>query len=137
MHDPPWTEVGREDEPYLGIEVALARQLADELGARIEWRAAGESRLMEALANYELDLVIGGLTDSSAWHKHVGLTRPYVRAPSMPEAEPGRTAAKDVGHVFAVPPGENEWLLVVEKFLERKRTEIARLIDRPMSEDQG
>lgn len=60
-----------------GLEGALAAEVARDLGAKIEWVRAPESQLLEALALYELDLVIGGLTDHTAWKSRVALTRPF------------------------------------------------------------
>jgi NADP-dependent 3-hydroxy acid dehydrogenase YdfG len=38
---------------------------------------AGEQRQMEALERFELDLLVGGVTDQTPWSKYVGLTGPY------------------------------------------------------------
>jgi polar amino acid transport system substrate-binding protein len=71
----PWV-VRTEGEPA-GAEIELARQFAQELGAKPEWYWGSEQQHMEALEHYELDLVLGGLTDETPWSKHVGLTSPY------------------------------------------------------------
>ncbi len=60
-----------------GLEGALAAEVARDLGAKVEWVRASESRLLEALALHELDLVIGGLTDATPWRSRVALTRPF------------------------------------------------------------
>ena len=60
-----------------GLEGALAAEIARDLGAKIDWVRAPESQLLEALALHELDLVIGGLTDVTAWKSRVALTRPF------------------------------------------------------------
>jgi polar amino acid transport system substrate-binding protein len=71
----PW--VARAAGEPSGAEVELVRQLAGELGSAAEWTWGGEQQHMEALAQFELDLVAGGLTDDSPWGKRVGLTKPY------------------------------------------------------------
>jgi polar amino acid transport system substrate-binding protein len=73
----PWA-VRKAGEPA-GAEVALVGQLAAELGAATEWVWGGEQQHMEALEHFALDLVIGGLTDDTAWEKRVGLTSPYLK----------------------------------------------------------
>jgi hypothetical protein len=120
MHEPPWTRVGHDGRSFTGIEVGLARELAARFNAKIQWRRGGESRLMEALSNFDLDLVIGGLRESSAWKPHVALTRPYFEI----NAADGATAA----HVLAAPPGENGWLLAIDRFLQQERPQIARRV---------
>ena len=39
----------------------------------------GEANLMPALENYELDAVMGGISDSTPWSTRVGITRYYFR----------------------------------------------------------
>ena len=135
MHEPPWAVLGDDGNSVSGIEATLAEQFAAELHARIEWQPAGESRLMALLQDYQLDLVIGGLTESSVWRDHVGLTRPYIQAASRSDSTDATRNGPGAGHVLAVPPGENRWLLTVEQFLERKRTEASRLLE--ASGDRG
>lgn len=102
----PWTN-GSAAAPA-GVEIELVRAVAAGLTARVEWVAGGESELIERLEHHELDLVAAGLEETSPWGKRVGLTRPYLRWP-----ENGR----EVGRVLAVPPGENRFLLEVERRL--------------------
>jgi hypothetical protein len=72
--------------------------------------AGSESELIERLERHELDLVAAGLEETTPWVKRVGFTRPYLRWP-----EDGRA----VGRVLAVPPGENRFLLEIERRLAR------------------
>jgi polar amino acid transport system substrate-binding protein len=120
MHDPPHVEIGGDPPEFSGVEVEFVQQFAAELDAKVEWQIAGESELMKALQNYELDLVVGGLTESSAWHKHVGFTRPYRKEPASSRSRSDSLWKKEIRHVVAVPPGENAWLLTLERFLRRK-----------------
>jgi polar amino acid transport system substrate-binding protein len=75
VEHPPWV-VRTNGEPA-GAEVELVRQFAGELGAVPEWHWGGEQQHMEALEHYELDLVVGGITNETPWSKYVGLTSPY------------------------------------------------------------
>ena len=73
--DSPWT---KDSAGVIGgIEVGMARALAESLGARIEWIRAPEGELLAALQHRELDLVIGGLRATSPWKQRVALTRPF------------------------------------------------------------
>ena len=75
VEHPPWA-IRTDGEPA-GAEVELVRRFAAELGATPEWHWGGEQQHMEALEHYQLDLVIGGMTDETPWSKYVGLTSPY------------------------------------------------------------
>ena len=183
----PW--VWREGEEARGVEADLVRELAEELDARIQWVWGTPEEHLAALEQWQLDLVIGGLTQSSPWSKKIGMSRPYityavvvglppgVEAPVTFEgaeiAVPwGSTLAKpveDLGadavavddwwqegprlskpaavpewalgpwdmrssgvevtkqkHVVAVPPGENAWLVHVERFLHEREPDLRR-----------
>ncbi|MCW5695577.1 MAG: transporter substrate-binding domain-containing protein [Bauldia sp.] len=106
MHAPPFV-VLTADGPT-GAEAAIAAALADELEAGITWVEGGPDALLAALEDRALDLVIGGVTADTPWSEQVALTRPYLRADDAPDG-------KD--HVLALPPGENRWLMTVERFL--------------------
>jgi ABC-type amino acid transport substrate-binding protein len=107
---PPWVTIG--DERMDGIEPRLVADLARGLGARPVWRRGAESELLDALQRRELDIVVGGLTNDSPWKGRVAFTRPHFT-----DTVTGRA------HVLAVSPGENAFLVHVERFLEpRART---------------
>ncbi len=106
--NPPWTRIhgGR----LSGIEVRLLRQFARELSAQIEWVQGSEAELLEALRNFELDVVIAGLTYDSPWSTEVGMTQPYytsilaIGAPvGMPL--PGDFSETLEGYKIGVPLG--------------------------------
>jgi len=105
VHNPPWTDVRPAGVPR-GREVDLTRRLAEDLGAEVEWTVGGESRLMTDLERFELDLVIGGILQETAWSGTVGLTRPH--------AHKGK-----YNYVFACPPGENAWLVHLDRWIDR------------------
>lgn len=128
IEDSPW--VTRSAAAPQGIEAELVRRLARQLNVKIEWVSGGDSRLMDALQNFELDLIIGGVLESTAWGTHVGLTRPWYREPRA-QSRPGiaRNHTSTVKHVWAVPPGENEWLLEVERFLQTQSDDIPAMVE--------
>lgn len=102
-HHPPFTIVVNSDS-LAGSEVELVKKLAGRMNAKVKWVISSEAELFDRLKKYEIDLVAGGITSDSPWKKHSGFTRPYLSA--------GKKK-----YVFAVPPGENAFLMEVEKFL--------------------
>ncbi len=182
----PW--VWRQDGEATGVEADLVRELAAELGAEVEWNWGGQEEHLAALERFELDLVIGGVTQATPWSKRIGPTRPFadykvivafprderqplrldgleiavpagsdvaadlrsrgaIPAPvddfwenGPPPGEPvaiGEWALDPLGmtrgpelarrrHVLAVPPGENGWLVRIERFLEAQKPTIDR-----------
>jgi ABC-type amino acid transport substrate-binding protein len=101
--NPPWVIVA--DTVVSGIESTLVQDLAKQLNARVQTVHGSETRLLEGLHRRELDIVIGGFTADSPWKRDVALTRPYH------EDRDGRK------HALALPPGENAWLMKVERYL--------------------
>jgi polar amino acid transport system substrate-binding protein len=104
----PWTEITGDDQPA-GDEVGLVEEFAATLPAEISWTIGGEEALIKRLEIGELDLVIGGLTADTPWEEHVAITKPYGEA-TGPDG-------KRIKLVMAAPPGENAYLLRLEKFL--------------------
>jgi polar amino acid transport system substrate-binding protein len=78
VENPPW--VIRTPGGPAGAEVELVEQFAREVGATPEWHWGGEQEQMEAIEHYQLDLLVGGLTNKTAWSKYVGLTSPYFES---------------------------------------------------------
>ena len=77
IHNEPWVVRTGGGEPE-GAEVTLVREFAEEINAHPHWVWGSESELMEALKRFELDLVIGGLTESSPWPKKgLAFTNPF------------------------------------------------------------
>jgi polar amino acid transport system substrate-binding protein len=136
VRESPWTTCGSASDGPCGIEIDLVVRLADELNAEIRWFPGGEARLLPALERFELDLVVGGLTDDTPWAGRVGLTRPYLVESSL---RPPSSTEREHRHVFAVPPGENAWLLAVETFLQRERAAARSAFRRraPATADPG
>jgi polar amino acid transport system substrate-binding protein len=92
---PPWVELTKGAPK--GVEPQLVRRFAAEIDAEIEWVEGSEAELIEALAGFQLDIVIGGFTRSSPWAKEAALTRPYVDTEVQIGVPPG-----------AALPGEGE-----------------------------
>lgn len=100
--------VGVVAAPSAGRERELAAAFAADIHARIAWRDGSEHDLLKSLEHGEVDLVVGGgLSPDSPWREHVAFTRPY-----------------DDHRVLAVAPGENAFLLRLDRFISgRKRAE--------------
>ena len=188
VHSPPWASLPSSGEAA-GVEPRLVRALAAGLGARVEWVPGGESELLGALEERQLDLVVGGLSATSPWAPKLALSRPYytdtlalgpapgepapgelrdvrvgversrvaaaalegegavpvavpdlarfagpVAAPAWRLAQVGRRADGPVLHreerVVAAPPGENGWLVHVERFLHAHADSVGPLLRR-------
>ena len=101
----PWASL--KDTGPGGIEVALVEAFAREVNAQVVWTRDSEADLIEALQGGRLDIVVGGLRESTPWKSQISLTRPYA-------------ATGGEGRVMAVRQGENRWLLEVDKFLQKR-----------------
>lgn len=110
-HQPPWTDTtgaNTEQDPG-GIEARLIEDYAATINADVEWHSGGEEQLIKLLSERELDVVIGGLSDSSPWSNEVALTTDYAESIGVD----GKTAK----HVMAVQMGENAFMTSLERFL--------------------
>ena len=108
----PWA-VDRGDR-FEGIEGELVTAIAGSVGARIEWVRMPEFELIAALRRRELDLAIGGFHQQLPWAQQIAFTRPYF------------SGGDGKARVLAVPPGENAWLLHVDREIERHKPELKR-----------
>jgi len=111
--------VGTSPEPGLvtivggepsGPEAELVNEFATHINADVRWTVAGEESLVAGLADGNLDLVVGGITDATPWLESAGATRGY---PNIPGSD-GR------GLVMLVPLGENRFLTELETFLDER-----------------
>lgn len=118
---PPWVMDGGARPT--GIEPELVRRWARELDARVEWVQGSEAQLIPRLRRRELDLVIGGLAADSPWSGDVSFSQPYAEVRSGPD---GTREA----HVIAVAPGESALAIALDRFLQPRRSEIARALGR-------
>lgn len=85
----PWVSLQHTDPS--GVEVALIREFADRLGAaRVDYTTGTEEELVEALHARELDVVIGGITDTTRWKKEAAMTKPYLTTHLVIGMPPGQ-----------------------------------------------
>lgn len=108
-----WTDMTDGGEAS-GIEVTLVEEFADSLDAEIEWTEGGEEKLFTDLEAGRLDMVIGGLTDTTPWSEKAAITKPFDQVTTAD--------GKTVKHVMATAMGENAFLLELEKFLVTQET---------------
>lgn len=87
-----------------GPEAQVVERVARALGARVEWVWLAEEEAMERLERFELHVVAAGLSERSPWSGRVALTRPW-------------SEGREADRVLAVPPGENGFLVAVERAL--------------------
>ncbi len=135
----PWA--ARDGERLEGVEVALVEALAASLGAEVRWSRDSGTAAFAALQAGELDLLIGGVTESDPWASEVAATRPYlvydlvIAAPAgappgtLPTTKPRWQLGEDEvvlqrleerRQVFLLPQGENAWLIAVDRFLRER-----------------
>jgi polar amino acid transport system substrate-binding protein len=122
VEHPPWV-VRTSGEPA-GVEVELIRNFATQLGTTAEWHWGGEQQQMEALEQYQLDVVIGGLTKRTPWSKYIGLTSPYFEEIYRIGIPPGSQLQNIKGAEVAVHKGE-----AVAAELEKKGARVIRVDD--------
>ena len=106
--NPPWVSA-TSAEPT-GVEADLVRQFAGQMHASVLWSRGSETMLMQSLKHHELDLVIGGFDKQTSWVSSAGLTQPWT------------VDASGKKHVMLAAPGENRFILTLDRFLtDRKR----------------
>lgn len=71
-----WVKKNEAGEPG-GAEAELVKEFARKINARPEWISGGEYELFESLKNFEIDMIIGGLAESSPYSKDAAFTNPY------------------------------------------------------------
>jgi ABC-type amino acid transport substrate-binding protein len=108
---PPWIVV--EDGRVSGVEAEVVERFAAALGARVAWTAAPEAELAEALGAFRVDLVAGGLRPADERFAKLGRSRPF------------RVGGEE--HVLVVAPGENRFLVTLDRHLHAERERIAAL----------
>ena len=116
--NPPWVLEPGNTGQVGGIEGTLAQRLAVQVGASVTWIPGTESQHLENLKHGRIDLLIAGLTDQSPVAREAGMTRPYYSEAGDPPAR----------HLLVAPPGENAWIMRVERSLAESRRDIPGLI---------
>lgn len=189
VDNPPWVKSRPDAQRVSGVEAQLMADFAQQLDAEIEWVRGSEAELITALEHFQLDVVIGGLTEKTPWKSKISLSRPYHSSTinvAMPAGTaqllekikgleiavaPGSEAAAYVHakggkpvpvstlgptelpiaapawrlralglvpgielhkqrHVIALPPGENAWLVSMDRFLHARESGIQALLDK-------
>jgi hypothetical protein len=114
--NPPF--VALEDGRPAGADVELVESFAAALGARVTWSIAPGEDLVAALEEFRIDLVAGGFTRDDPRVKKLGISRAYaprVAPPASPLPLPGAPREKE--YVLVAPPGENRFLLTLDRHL--------------------
>ena len=88
-----------------GVEPDLVRRFAQRIGAKVIWAKGSEASLAQQLEHHELDLAIGGFDAKTPWKSVAGVSQPFAK-----------TADKKK-HVFLTAPGENQFILTLDRFL--------------------
>jgi ABC-type amino acid transport substrate-binding protein len=111
--NPPWVIV--RGGAVSGPEAAIVEAFAARHGAAVTWVVGAEERLVERLEERELDLVVGGFTQRNPSLSRASASRPLY------ESSPGKR------HVVLVAPGENGFLLALDRAVLAARDELGRL----------
>lgn len=111
--NPPWVEVSSTEmntpQAPAGLESELVNEFAAQLGLDVEWHGSGVEQQIDALKNFELDLMIGGFSAANPWKAEVGQTFVYF-------SEPNQSGSLG-DHVMLTAPGENALLMALERYL--------------------
>jgi ABC-type amino acid transport substrate-binding protein len=102
-YNQPWTN-SQSAEPT-GIEPDLVRSFAAGIGAKVAWTRGSDTALAQALKNGKIDIAIGGFDAQTPWKSITGVSQPVTET---------RDKKK---HVFLAAPGENRFILTLDRFL--------------------
>lgn len=105
--NPPWVELSDPTAPA-GVEAELISGFAEQQGLQVQWHHGGVEQQVQALKNFELDILLGGFSAANPWNGEVGQTFIYLR-------EDQHAPLGD--HVILTAPGENALLMAVERYL--------------------
>jgi ABC-type amino acid transport substrate-binding protein len=97
-----------------GPEAEVVEHFAKAQGASVTWVVGAEEELVEQLERFQLDVVVGGITKKNPRVKKVGATLPLY------EAAPGKE------HVILTPPGENGFLVALDRAVHPERDRLRR-----------
>ena len=116
VENPPWVIRRGEAPTATGLEAELVAGLAKELDAELRWHWGTTEELLPALGKFQLDIVVGGLVKGPRIGHGVALTTPYIK---RHETVGLRGETKMQEHVLALPPGENAWMMAIERYIDR------------------
>jgi ABC-type amino acid transport substrate-binding protein len=111
VSNPPFVVTSGGD--VSGPEAAIVEAFGKAHGAAVTWVVGSEEELVERLERFQLDVVVGGITKKNPLAKKVGATLPlYERAGKQ--------------HVILTPPGENGFLLALDRAVYPQRERLQR-----------
>lgn len=101
-----------DGEAVSGPEAELIEAFAAGESMTVRWVPGGEEKLVRMLEHGDIDVMVGGLTDTSPWSDKVGLTRSW--------AEDVDEYGDPIKRVVAVPLGENALIAALERFFDEE-----------------
>ena len=66
-----------KDHSAQGLEAEIIKTYAQQINATIKWIPGAQEDLINLMKKYEIDIAIGGFTNSSVFKKHAALTQPF------------------------------------------------------------
>lgn len=111
--NPPW--VINSDQGPAGLEVDIIRALAENMDATINWHWDSEGNLLAALSQYQLDLVIGGLTQDSNVSALAAPTKAYYQSRYSVGVPEGMSLPSNLEGVEVAVPVVNHIAHALEK----------------------
>ncbi|RUR57299.1 transporter substrate-binding domain-containing protein [Vreelandella populi] len=111
--NPPW--VINTDQGPAGLEVEIIRALAENMDATINWHWDSEGNLLAALSHYQLDLVIGGLTQDSNVSALATPTRAYYQSQYRVGVPEGTSLPSNLEDVEVAAPVVNHIAQALKK----------------------
>jgi polar amino acid transport system substrate-binding protein len=87
----PWV-LRKPDGELTGFEIDVAKQLAQDMGLKVEFQIYGWDRIIKALERGEVDLIAAGLSITPERALHVNFSRPYAEGGITLAASTERTA---------------------------------------------
>ena len=106
--DPPYVVIG-PDNTVSGSDAEIVERFARAHAFQVHWVVGGHDSLMAQLEDARLHLVIGGHAKDSPWEPKVGWSREIQTRERPPSPLVIRR--------FAMPPGENAWHVLLDRYL--------------------
>ncbi len=99
---PPMNATTKQGE-LIGLDVDLARAMADALGVELEFRTLAFADLLPALVSGRIDVVVSGMTATAARNRQVAFVGPYFVSGKGLLAQAERYAALKSGEGLNAP----------------------------------
>lgn len=110
--NPPW--VVRSQNGAEGVEASMIQVFAETLGADVEWHWGTETELLEALAQHQVHVVIGGLTQQSPAKAGISYTEPYYTSRITVGFPPTHKKTTNLDKVKVALPVVNQYSQALE-----------------------